>query len=467
VTTYYVGAGGNDGNAGTSWALRKLTLNGAEDIPVMAGDTVYVGPGVYRELLTVDVSGGAGTPITYIGDVTGEHTDQVGGVVRITGSDNDQSPTRNYCIDDNGTQRNYRTFRGFILDSVNNYVIRANAAGTNWIIEDCGMHGGAPRIYVNGANQADWTVKRCIFIGDNTTTGLPILFTHAATVDDTGHVIENCICVSTGRGVRTARVGGITVRNCLFIGLGSIAVSVGAALSIGQTVTVNNAIITACGTGMQATVLGEIVEDYNNFYNNNTDRTNVAVGANSLTYIPIFSLPVLNAGASQASGYKFPWWFGSLSEWSQVRAVTGSNEPAVDLFGVARPATAAKNSWGPVQWQGQERDTATVRGGSASLKLPDAGRAQFYVPTDGTAITISVYVYHEANYAGTLPQMVIKQPGQADRTTTDVGAAGGWNQLTDTFTPDASTDFVVVELVSNNTAAAGNYATYFDDLSVS
>ena len=46
---YYVGPGGNDGNNGTSWALRKLTLNGAEDIPVVPGDVVWVGPGVYRE----------------------------------------------------------------------------------------------------------------------------------------------------------------------------------------------------------------------------------------------------------------------------------------------------------------------------------------------------------------------------------------------------------------------------------
>lgn len=46
MTTYYVGSGGNNANAGTSWSQRKLTLNGVEDIPVAAGDTVYVAPGV-------------------------------------------------------------------------------------------------------------------------------------------------------------------------------------------------------------------------------------------------------------------------------------------------------------------------------------------------------------------------------------------------------------------------------------
>ena len=90
-----------------------------------------------------------------------------------------------------------------------------------------------------------------------------------------------------------------------------------------------------------------------------------------------------------------------------------------------------------------------------------------WVPVDGTEITVSVYCYREDDYAGTLPRMVIKQPGQADRTTTDVGASEAWNQLTDTFTPSATPPYIVVELQSSNTAVAGDYAAYFDDLDVS
>jgi hypothetical protein len=86
---------------------------------------------------------------------------------------------------------------------------------------------------------------------------------------------------------------------------------------------------------------------------------------------------------------------------------------------------------------------------------------------ENSSTTVSIYVYREANYAGVLPQMVLRQPGQADRTTTDVGAAGGWNQLTDTWTPAVTPPYVIVELVSNNTAGAGNYATFFDDLTIS
>jgi hypothetical protein len=62
--------------------------------------------------------------------------------------------------------------------------------------------------------------------------------------------------------------------------------------------------------------------------------------------------------------------------------------------------------------------------------------------------------------------MIIKQPGQADRTVTATGAAGSWEQLTDTFTPAALPPYVDVHIESSNTATSGNYGTYVDDMTV-
>lgn len=459
LTTYYVGPGGNDGNAGTSWALRKLTLNGAEDIPVVANDTVYVGPGVYREMLTVDVSGGAGTEITYIADVTGEHTDGVGGAVRVTGSDNDTTPARNNCIV--ATGRDYRTFRGFwfdLNDPANDGIRATNCA--HWIVEDCCFQTGGHAIRFDGASSDTNVVRRCVFAtGDS-----GVSFWHSSTLDDSGHLVENCLFLGYMNAIYIRAVGGITVRNCTFIG-SARAVLVQLALSIGQTTTVNNCILACLSIGLQATAVGEITEDFNSIYQATTARTNTNVGGNSNTYPPLFLMPILHAGASQANGYQFPWIVPALSEWSQIRAITGSNEPAVDLRGIVRPATASKNSWGTAQFHDMERETGTTRGGStASLVLHDAARHPIFIPVAASSITVSVYVYREANYAGGNPQMVIKQPGQADRTTTDAGAASAWNELTDTFTPAANPPYVTVELVSNNTAGAGNYDVFFDDL---
>jgi len=601
VTTYYVGPGGNDGNAGTSWALRKLTLNGAEDIPVAAGDVVYVGPGVYRETLTCDVSGGntyttgtvtvtqasdqvtgAGTAwvanvaagywfhvrrylyntdgvtngtstftsaagnfhanligmpiqintrgaytisavvgatsltladpnglgwpaaaggltyscmtgeghyeiesvddnttitlcqpwqgpthsglayitfnaITYIADPTGENTDGVGGVVRLTGSDNDQTVNRNYGID-NSAGRDYRVFRGLRVDGTASYGYYGNGAD-HVVIEDCPfVEQGAASWSNYLATSLAHTVRRCYFLPRYSSGWF------VGSADDTGHVFENNVFLgSTYKSLEIRSAGGVTVRNCLFKSghrFGGIAS--GSVATTGQTWWVINSVFIGNEIGLGGAALGQITENYNTFYQNNTDRQNTATGANSVQYMALFGAPLLYAGADELSGFKIPWRFGQLSQWSAIRAIAGWDERNTDTYGIRRPATAAKCSWGPVQYHDVERETGTIYAGTASMKFNDAGSHQVWVPQNGTVITVSVYVYREANYAGNLPQMVIKQPGQADRVTTDAGAAGGWNLLTDTFTPAALPDYVVVELQSQNTAAAGNYATYFD-----
>jgi hypothetical protein len=456
MTTYYVGPGGNDGSAGTSWATRKLTLNGAEDIPVTAGDTVYVGPGVYRETLTVDVNGTSGNVITYIGDVTGEHTDGIGGVVRVTGSDDDQTSTRAMCIDSNN--KDYRTFRGFRFDGTSAYEVRIDHDSTHITIEDCFVEGEAYNdygIYVTGGAASNVTIRRCVLIS----AGYSIYVLSGAGLTATSCVIENCLMMSGTYGVYWAGTGGWVARNCTIAGMlgaGFRANGLG-----GESNTVNNCSIFGCYNGIVASAVGEIVEDYNNFSGCLGNRSNTNVGAHSQAYMTLPLSPVL------LSGYKIPWWFGELSEWSALRAITGASERTEDLRGQLRPTTAAKNSWGALQFHDVEHESTTLHDGAASIKLSDAGLVQMWIPHSGEQITVSVYAYREADYAGTLPRMVIKQPGQSDRTTTDTGSASAWNLLSDTFTPASDPEYVVAELQSLNTAAAGSYAAYFDDLQVS
>jgi hypothetical protein len=459
MTTYYVGPGGNDANNGQSWANRKATLNGAEDVPVAAGDTVYVGPGVYRELLTVDVSGTSGNLISYIADVTGANTDGVGGEVRITGSDDDQTAARANAI--TATSKDYRKFRGFLLDTTSSNVISLATSCSGWIIENCRLQGNAASNLINVAGTGtNNTIRKCVLL---LARNRGVLFTHATTVDNAGHVIENCILLAgpVGAGVRTDRIGGITVRNCLFVSWNQ-AVQVGTALTAGQTVTVNNCVVCGNTTGFSATVTGEIVENYNSLFSNSTDRANTSTGANSNAYPPLFALPLL------FDGIRMPQNLFEFSEWSKLRAIAGTGEATDDLLGRTRPSTSAKKSWGPTQYDDVSRNTGTVHAGSAALKLADAGRVQFYVPVGNESTTFSVYVYREASYAGTSPQMVIHQPGQADVVVTDAGSSGSWNLLTTTLTPATNPAYAVVELVSNNTATSGSgsYAVYFDDLSV-
>lgn len=470
MATYYIDpTNGNDADDGLSWANAFLTLNGAEDEPVAAGDLVWVGPGVYRELLTVDISGAGGSEIVYVGDVTGEHTDGVGGIVRVTGSDNDQTSARNNIVVAN--DKDYRIFRGFWFDMATQEATDATGGCHHWTVEDCAFSCNATHvIYCDGAGQSDWNILRCVFLS-GVVDRYDILFQDDAGAANAGHLVQNCVHIGFGRAIGSIEVGGLTVRNTFFRAK-QYGVRIATALPGGYTVvTVENCILANCTVALRSVNLGELVENFNTLFQNTTARTNVAVGGNSETYPPLILPPLLHSGASQVSGFQFPWWFGELSEWSPVRAITGNNEPSVDLYGIARPATASKNSWGAVQFHDMEIETGTVQAGTYSRALHDAGSVLVRrVPVTGAEITVTLYMRFEADYEpdpASLPWMVIKQPGQADRTTVMTVAANNWEQLTDTFTPASPPGFIEVWAESRNTAGAGAYEVFWDTMDVS
>jgi hypothetical protein len=333
---------------------------------------------------------------------------------------------------------------------------------TNWTIRDCAFAAGnnaaaSNTVYIISTGATAHLIERCWF--DHCHAAIYL----GGSRRDSGDVIRNCAFWGIGgQAVYITAHGGVTVTNCTFVACGGGVYATG--LPAGFTaVNAENSLFWSCSYALQSATLTHLVENYNALFGNSTDRTNVAVGAQSNAY------PALLAPPLQSPGYAMPWHFGDLSQWSLLRQITGSANAAVDdLYGRTRPVTAAKKSWGAVQWQPVSRDAVTVHTvGGASVKVADAGRHAIWVPTNGVSpMTFSVYVYREANYAGTNPSLVIKQPGQADQVVVDAGAAAGWNALTLNVTPVALPGYLVVELVSENTAVAGNYAAYFDDLVV-
>jgi parallel beta-helix repeat protein len=85
--TYYVrqtvGADTQDGlSAGSAWrSIARLST------AMHAGDTAYVGPGLYREQITVLNDGQPGARLVFVADTTGQHTGDPPGVVMITGAE--------------------------------------------------------------------------------------------------------------------------------------------------------------------------------------------------------------------------------------------------------------------------------------------------------------------------------------------------------------------------------------------
>jgi hypothetical protein len=98
MTTYYVRKSGNDGNLGTSPAQAWLTIDNAAN-NVAAADTVYIGSGVYRELVTMDTSGSSGNQISFIGDIDGIQTGDAGPVILTAHDAENADPARNYSLD--------------------------------------------------------------------------------------------------------------------------------------------------------------------------------------------------------------------------------------------------------------------------------------------------------------------------------------------------------------------------------
>ncbi|MGH7820336.1 MAG: NosD domain-containing protein, partial [Candidatus Binatia bacterium] len=87
AASYYVRQTvGDDSRSGTSPQTAWKSL-GKLPAAMHAGDVVYVGPGLYREQITVTNPGEPGRRLLFVADPTGQHTGDPPGVVMITGAD--------------------------------------------------------------------------------------------------------------------------------------------------------------------------------------------------------------------------------------------------------------------------------------------------------------------------------------------------------------------------------------------
>lgn len=338
MATYYVGVGGSDANNGTSWALRKLTLNGAEDIPVAAGDTVYVGPGTYRESLTVDVSGSAGNIITYIGDYTGANTSGSKGVVRITGSADDIALTRANCI--TGSSKNYRTFQGFAFDTTSSAPITM-ATCTYWTVDQCYVVSKAYGVNVDQAC-TNVNITRCfVWTPGYTGTGLYLGGGGAAT-NNRACVVENC-AVFGGYGVYVYAFGGVTVRNCI-VSQCERAIS-SAALNVGQETKANNCIVAFNRYGLYSDSTARFTDNYNTLFGNTTDRTSVTASGNSVVRPPLWDVRWFFEAVGGGTMVT-PFDLSSYSTLVEYNSGTGA--PSTDIRGAS--AIGTYHEWGPLEY---------------------------------------------------------------------------------------------------------------------
>jgi len=134
---------GNDANDAHSVVNAKATIGSLITAGIAAGDVVYIGPGTYREAVTMAVSGNAGARIKFYGDPGARYlTNDKPGVVRVTRCDANETAQSGSCVWDFGT-RQYIDIYDLFIDGT------SDASGSYAAI--------------NGYDNI--TVNRCVAIG--------------------------------------------------------------------------------------------------------------------------------------------------------------------------------------------------------------------------------------------------------------------------------------------------------------
>lgn len=448
----FCGKGGSDSNNGLSWATRKLTIVALVNI-LAAGDTGYVGPGTFREHVDLGsaVDGSSGSRIRLIADITGEHTDGVGGTVRITGSDNDTTVTRSYGF--TITNRQYWDIENFTVDSCSSYAVYGYQSA----------HMRIRRLFVQGVSVGmffedtlnDLLLDGCVFWG----AMYRAVEGQSGGTDYGSSVIQNCIVMggySSGEAFRLQR-GGITVNNNYIQGYAAGVFT----SSAGSTITAVNNIVTGSQYGMRDdTGANRISQSNNCLYNNEGADFSGVTGTVAYPYRPLHA-PWLNTG----SGYlaREYWPFQLLPE-SPLVNVGGSSPPSNDNTGAPRPLGLAA-CIGPVEYRGTwSRQTAHVRSGMTyGGQLTSRDYRDFEIDvTAGQAVNASIYTMWDNDATmGVKPSIELLGCGLDASPVVATGDGTAWTQISITDTPTVSGRARV--RVKNNCTDTTSRTAYFGE----
>jgi len=496
MATYFVRKTGLDSNDGLTKGAAFLTIDKAANT-VAAGDTVHVGAGVYREIVTIDTSGTSGSIILWIADVTGANTDDPGLVIISAYANELSTASRNHCIDLNDGKQ-WNTFRGFTMTGGTNSALgdQGTTANNNYegiVVEDCSLirgHDGNDfciGIDFNAGTAptgAGLRVRRCSFMGG----GVYMAWnSNASAIVDLDVLIESCVFVgpaqgtTTTAGVRFDQIvgntfgsGGVTIDNCTFMAVNS-AVRVDNGTQTTNPVDVRNSVFINCTTGLNKATSndGALTSDYNTFLSTQTSYTNVTAGGNDRSNT---SDPGLWGGIGDYPLYRFMGWSPyrpgepiRLQDDAYIHGVIGdantSDAPAFDLYDEDRPMYGIVDDRGGVEGRARpEQETTTTRTGSNALRFEGAGFHDFIIPVSNQSTTVSIYGRFDSNYTGSKPILeVLNIDGVADQSDIMTGSADTFEELTATFTPTAD-GVCRVRIRSQDTSATGE--AFFDDLTV-
>jgi hypothetical protein len=367
----YVSSTGSAAYPGTVSAPTSL---GTALSTAVAGDVVYLAPGVYRGTFTLTVSGTSGNVITFIGDTTNSlaWTGASAGEVRIT---NYASDTANPTAVTNGTleatSRNYVTFQNLVFECYGSSFRSGGvylSSCTYFTFTSCAFKSvNAAGVRINTSAASNITLNRCSAICTDAAYNY-LVFVQATTGSNYNSAItlNSCIAIragllwfDAGGNQSNTTGGGYTVINGTSIG-NEYGVRSFSTNTTHQSVITNCFIIGTTGS-MYNVSTGVVVQTYNVYFGG---ITNIATSATSsaVGVIPI------NVGEVNMQAYgSLPIMAPYIT--SRLRAFgTASGAPATDIY---------NNAWSGI--------------------TPDAGGLTYvqqgnsaYLPSERNASTITI-----------------------------------------------------------------------------
>lgn len=495
MTTYYVSPYGLDANNGLgsdpAHASNKpwLTIGKALGATgIASGDTVKICPGVYRQVVTVNMT--SATVETF---VTGDYQNTsgfkdgsgnlvAGGTIAWSAyTTNDKTaPSTTTTLTLNG--RDFLSFSSIIFIGANNTnpscVSGVTTNSVNIKFTEClFIPGASSSVLISYTGLADvasnWLIDRCIFSGSvNGQIVLLTLPTSAIADYDSNFVVQDTRFIGgttalrvTTSGALTFKPGGVDILNCTMLAQSSRGIQVsGTTVSTSIPCTAyNNVIIGAPGGCLDSGATGQLIEDYNILYSATT-RLNVTAGANSQASTTSLQYALLmHHGEEILYGMSLRPFFSPMSGSPFLGFGNQAGGPTVDLWNRIRPAGGLHGSYGVGDLECHDswvKETTTTDAGGVAISITGPGDHDFKIPVDAASTTISIKMRRDTTYGeGTgLPQAILLANGEigfAGETKTMTAADDTWDTLTfAAFTPTQK-GVVTLRVVSRDTTATG------------
>ena len=377
MATYYVRPDGNNSNTGTgssagqAWqtVVYALGSTSAGGSGLVAGDILYIAPGVYRGAITLGMASAAST-ISIIGDpLCTQFAGINAGEIVLTVATTDSVLSSSTLI--SATSKNFISWQGILFDS-GSATIGTNISGcVNWTFTKCTFSNTIIQGYTANNIQAAYgagvvsnlTIDRCSFFGGGCVT---LLNTNHTSSTNVNVVLKDVYCLGPlmrqagSNASASTNAVGISIYNC------TVITALGGVLSystVAGAVTVRNCVFMGASCLESAGLNGNISQDYNRFYSASS-LAGVPSGANSV--VGYHALETLNR---PLSGLPFSYLGAAALDGPNYNTGTPSGAPTFDLF--------------TTNWAGINPDRGAIRWTGVNGVSP-------YIPTQSNTFTITI-----------------------------------------------------------------------------